>query len=132
TFGSDQGSVTCSRQARHSYVADAPGRIRRDHLDAAPPTATRLDSACDHLPDRSLAVGSPRADRCPGRCGDSTKYLQAMARRARGFAVAGDDADRFHRPVIPAVSAEDDRDVAAHASILDERLHDPSVREVPG
>src|SRR5689334_18808585 len=89
-----------------------------DETDAAPPTSTDLGPACGHLPDRSLAVGSPRADRGLGRGEDSAPSVQALARRSRRHVVARDDLDRFYRSRAPAVSPEVDRPVAARPRIL--------------
>src|SRR3954470_19156223 len=82
-------------------------------IDDAPPVTAVLGPACGHLPDRSLAVGSSRADRRAHRCADSAARLQAMAVRTRRYAVAGDDADRVRRACHPAVSAQAGRPLAA-------------------
>src|SRR5512132_1058727 len=84
-------------------------------IDDAPPVTAVLGPACGHLPDRSLAVGSSRADRRAHRCADRAPRLQAMAVRSCRCAVAGDDPDRVRRACHPAVSAEVGRPLAAGA-----------------
>src|SRR6185312_11499106 len=94
-----------------------PGFCRAEiRIDAAPPLATALGPACDHLLDRGVAMGSPRAAR--GRRGgsDPAARIQAMARRSSRFAVASDDIDRLHRAGDPVVSAE-----AGRAVVVDPR-----------
>ena len=76
---------------------------------------TVLGSACGHLSDRGMAVGSSRADRRAHRRVDSVARVQAMAVRSRRYAVAGDDVDRVCRAGDSAVSAQAGRAVAAGA-----------------
>src|ERR1700761_6686634 len=91
---------------------------QRFATDAAPTITTALGPAGDHLPDRSLAMGSPRADRRERGGVDPAARVQAMACRTSRFAVARDDADRLHRTGDPAVSAEADRAVAVDPRTL--------------
>src|SRR4051812_229536 len=105
-FGSHQGSGACSRQARDPYVISIPARRAGTTTDDATDSTADLGSARDHLPDRSLAVGSSRADRSMVRGADSDARLQAVARRPRRYPLARDDADRVYRSGDSAVSAQ--------------------------
>src|SRR6185437_10507570 len=108
-----------------------PSTSRARITYAAPPASTDLGPACDHLPDRGMALGSPRTGRGHRRGGDPAARVQGVAGGPRRFAVARDDADRVHRSGVAAVSAEADRILAAHPRILDERLRHHPVREIP-
>src|SRR5215471_6945231 len=107
-----------------------PGPSRARITYASSPVTAALGPACDHLLDRGLALGPPRADRGTRSGGDSAPRLQALALRTRRRAVAIDDADRLHRAGDPALSAQADRGVAAHARILAECGLNYPVREI--
>ncbi len=100
--------------------AEPFNRVRHSALeitiDDAPPVTAVLGSACGHLPDRGLAVGSPRADRRAHRLARiPLRAFKLMAVRARRYAVAGDDADRVRGAGDSAVSAQAGRPLAAGA-----------------
>src|SRR6202795_4252422 len=102
------------QSASARYICNPrPGTIGRGQPDAAPPSSAVVGFACDHLPDRGLAVGSPRADRGVVRGADSAAPLHAGAGRAGRYAVAGDDLDRVHRAGDSAVSAKTGRALVA-------------------
>src|SRR5260370_21417985 len=86
------------QSASARYICDRRpgGKLGGDNKNAAPLASADLGSACDHLPDRGLAVGPSRADRGVVRGAVSTPRLKAIARPPDRYAFARHNPSTLH------------------------------------